>query len=62
LEVGKLVIEVILVEPDYPGISSLVIAMARFTFQGTCVFIPAVEPLLFTYILGNQGMVVAVKA
>jgi len=62
MEIGKLVIEVILVEPDHPGISSLMIAMARFTFQDTCVFIPAMESLLFTYIFGNQSMVVAVKA
>ena len=42
-KVGQAVIELVPVQPDDPGISPLVIAMAGFTFETSRVFIPAME-------------------
>ena len=61
-EIGELMIELIPVQPDYPGIAALVIAMACFTGQRACILVLSMESLLFTYILGNQFVIVTGKA
>ena len=55
-------VEIIFVQPDYPGIGSLVIAVAGFTIQAAGVFVFAMEALLVAYILGHRFMVMTVKA
>ena len=55
-------VEIIFVEPDYPGIGALVIAVAGFTIQAAGVFVFAMKALLVAYILGYRFMVMTVKA
>lgn len=60
--VGRAMIEFVLVEPDDPGIASLVIAMAGLAFQGPCIPVFAVETPLVAYILGHRFMIMAIQA
>jgi len=62
LKISELMIELVLVQPDYPGIATLVIAVAGFTVQVSCVLVLAMKSLFFKDILGNRLVVVTIKA
>ena len=55
-------VEFIFVHPDYPGIGTLVIAVAGFTIQLAGILVFTMEALLVAYILGYRFMVMAVEA
>ena len=55
-------VEFIFVQPDYPGIGSLVIAVAGFTIQAAGILVLAMEALLVAYVLGHRFMVMTTKA
>ena len=61
-KIGEPMIEFVFVQPDYPGIGSLVIAMAGFTIQVAGILVFTMEAPLVAYILGYRFMVMAVKA
>ena len=61
-EIGELMIELVLVQPDHPGIATLVIAVAGFTVQVSCVFVLAMKSLLVKDILGDLLVIVTTKA
>ena len=55
-------VEFIFVQPDYPGIGSLVIAVAGFTIQAAGILVLAMEALPVAYVLGHRFMVMTTKA
>ena len=61
-EIGEPMIEFVFVQPDYPGIGALVIAMAGFTIQAAGILVFTMETLLVADIIGDRFMVMAVKA
>jgi hypothetical protein len=61
-KIGEPMVELVFVQPDYPGIGSLVVAMAGFTIQAAGILVFTMEALLVAYILGDRVMVMAVKA
>ena len=60
-KICEAMIEFIFAQPDYPGIGSLVIGVAGFTFQAAGVFVFTMEALLVTYILSHRFMVMTAK-
>ena len=62
LKIGEAVIEFVFVQPDYPGIGTLVIAVAGFTVQLAGILVFTMKALLVAYILGYRFVVMAVEA
>lgn len=62
LKIGEPMIEFVFIQPDYPGIGSLVIAMAGFTIQVAGIPVFSMEAFLVTYIVGHWFMIMAVEA
>jgi hypothetical protein len=60
-KISEAMIELVFVQPDYPGIGSLVIAVAGFTIEAAGVFVFTVEALLVAYIQGHRFMVMTAK-
>ena len=61
-KVGESMIKLVLVKPDYPGIASLVIAMAGFTFLPSCILVFAMKTPLVNYIVGHRFVVMTAEA
>jgi hypothetical protein len=61
-KIGESVIELVFVQPDYPGIGTLVITMAGFTIQVAGILVFTMEAPLVAYVLGDRFMVMAVEA
>jgi len=59
--IGEPMVEFIFVQPDYPGIGPLVIAVAGFAIQAAGVFVFTVEALLVAYIQSHRFMVMTAK-
>ena len=62
LVIGEAVVERILVKPDHPGISTLVIAMTGFAIERSRVLVLAMIALLLRNILGHVLVIVAIQA
>ena len=61
-KIGEAVIELVFVQPDNPGIGTLVVAVAGFTIQVAGILVFTMEAPLITNILGDRFMVMAVEA
>lgn len=61
-KIGVLMIEYILVQPDYLGVAALVFAMTGFAFEIDCIGIFTMEPLLVTDVFSYRRMIMAIKA
>jgi len=55
-------VELVFIQPYYPGIRALVIAMAGFTIEVAGILVFTMKALLVAYILGHRFMVMAAKA
>lgn len=60
--ISESMVEIVFVQPDYPGIRSFVVTMTGFTRQVASVLVFTMEALLIAYILGHRFMIVAAKA
>jgi len=61
-KISVAMVEIVFVQPYYPGIRSLVIAVASFTIEIAGVLVFAMEALLVAYILGHRFMVMTAQA
>ena len=61
-KIGESVIELVFIQPDYPGIGTLVVAMAGFTIQFAGIPVFTMEASLVANILGYRFVVMAVEA
>ena len=59
-KIGEAVVEFVFVQPDYPGIGTLVIAVAGFTIQLAGILVFTMEALFVAYIVGYRIMVMTV--
>ena len=62
LKISEPMVEIVLVQPDYPGIRSFVVTMTSFTRQIASILVLTMEALLIAYILGHRFMIVAAQA
>ena len=61
-KISEAMVELIFVQPDYPGIGPLVIAVASLTIQVAGILVFAMEALLLAYIFGHRFMVMTAQA